>query len=555
MKTLNRHVSRVPGQAVALHQARPQFVLPPVLTLAGWVLGLGVMPAAMAAPEPAGHAGPHVTSPAPARSKPRLSIEGVTVLDAEALTRHWQAAFDRPADAPTLDAIVRGVEDQVRAAGRPFARVYVPKPVAGPGLAPQVVRIVVIEGHYGRVEFTGDAAERARAWFEELQTGRPIGPELERQVQLVSQLPGVSATASLGPGEAVGEGAIGVVVQQARRWEGEIGVDNHGNRFSGQHRVVAAGHGNGLLTFGDRLSLSGSVNDGRGWQGALSYRIPFGKRGTQLSFSGGRHHYELGGEFKPLQAQGQVDSAGAQFVVPLVTGTKGRVAWQFGADGRRIVSRHDAVAMRDRRQSFSVTTGLQTVVYPTPGVVMWGGVSAEAGNLRLLDADARAFDAASARVAGEYLVLSSDVSLLSGWDRWSLLVRASGQMTDGNLDASRKFVLGGPRSVGARPQGGAAGGQGALLQSELRYRVGTVEPFAFLDAGRVQFNHTLWPGAGAKRTGRGLAGAGVGVRWQMGGWQAEGMAGWRLAPEGKRQSTSDPSGKVPQLWLSISYAL
>lgn len=488
---------------------------------------------------------------------PRLRIEGVTVLDAQALTEQWQTALDAQADrrdSGALEAIARSVQAQVRAAGRPFARVF----VAARHPTDETVRLVVVEGRYGRVDLRGGMAEEASAWFDDLKPGRPIGDELQRQVQAVSRLPGVTVSAGLGPGDKTGEGDVDLTVEQSRRWALDLRADNHGNRHAGAVRASAAGHANGLLLFGDRLTASGGRNSGKGWEGAAAYQVPVGRRGTRASLSASHHHYELGGEFTRLGVQGQVDAAGLTFTVPFNTRGPGSLSWQIGAEARRMQHRQTAVALMDRREAFAVTTGLQAVLYPTAGMAAWGSVWMEMGDVRLKDASAARFDAATVRAAGEYLVLSVDASLLKQWDAWGLMLRGSGQMADKNLDASRKFSLGGARSVRAWPLGETSGDHGALAQAELRYRWRALEPFGFMDVGRVRFNHTSWEtgkAAAAARVGRTLAGAGVGLRWRHGAWSAEGTAGWRLGTAEQRRSTSDPRGRAPQVWVSVSYAL
>ncbi|HEY1397978.1 ShlB/FhaC/HecB family hemolysin secretion/activation protein, partial [Roseateles sp.] len=420
--------------------------------------------AATAATAPASGMRSDQSSPEVRPTSPlRLHIEGLGVLDAEALTRQWQAALDRRPDASTIEAVARGVERQVREAGRPFARVY----VSAEGLAEGGVRLVVVEGRYGRVDLRGGAADGAATWFDDVRPGRPIGDELQRQVQALSRLPGVSVAATLGPGGQVGEGDVDLVVEQARRWSLDLRADNHGNRYAGRARGSVAGHVNGLLLFGDRLTASGGANSGKGWDGAAAYALPLGTRGARVSLTASRHHYELGGEFARLGAQGQVDTVGAMAVVPLTTRGAGRLTWQIGGEHRRMVNEQKVVALSDPRRAIAVTTGLQAVMSPSAGIAAWGGVWMEAGNVRLGDASAAALDAASARSAGEYLVLSADAALLRQWRAWGLLLRGSGQFTDKNLDASRKFSLGGARSVRAWPLGEVSGDHGALAQMEL----------------------------------------------------------------------------------------
>ena len=513
--------------------------------------------------EPAAGASAGKTRPGSGRSAPpRLRIEGLEVLDAEGLTRQWQASLDRQWDRAGIEAVIRGVERQVREAGRPFARVHLPVDGTADGMAngtaDGTLRIIVVEGRYGRVALRGGAAGAAAAWLDDIRPGRPLGDELERQVQFLSRLPGVAASASLGPGSEVGEGDVDLLVEQERRWSLDLKADNHGNRFAGRGRGSVAGHVNGLLRFGDRLTARAGANAGRGWDGAAAYQLPLGTRGARVSLTASRQHHELGREFALLRAQGQVDAVGATAVVPLTTRGPGSLTWHIGLEGRRIVHVQKAVTLSDPRRAIAVTTGLQAVMYPSAGTAAWGALWMEAGHLRLGDASAAAFDAASARSAGEYLVLAADAAVLRQWQGWGLLLRGSGQIADKNLDASRKFALGGARSVRAWPSGEASGDHGVLAQMELRYRCGTLEPFGFVDAGRVRFSHTPWDTSARARTrpqGRTLAGAGVGLRWQHGAWRAEGTAAWRIGTAAQRVSVSDPKGRAPQVWVSVGYAL
>lgn len=314
----------------------------------------------------------------------------------------------------------------------------------------------------------------------------------------------------------------------------------------------------------------------KGWDGIAAYRFPLGSRGTRGAVAASHHHYGLGRALARSGAQGQVDALGAAVDVPLTTTGNGRLSWQIGVELRRMGHAPNAskastmsnasnasyarkaMAFTDSRRAVAVTTGLQAAMVPSAGSAAWGGVWMEVGDVRLRDAAAAVADAASARSAGEYLLLSSDLALLKQWNAWGLLLRGSGQIANKNLDASKKFPLGGAHGVRAWPLGEASGDHGVLAQMELRYRWKALEPFGFVDAGRVRFSHTPWETSARARVlpqGRTLAGAGVGLRWQHGPWSADGAAGWRLGTAMHRRSLSAPKARMPQLWVSVAYAL
>jgi hemolysin activation/secretion protein len=101
--------------------------------------------------------------------------------------------------------------------------------------------------------------------------------------------------------------------------------------------------------------------------------------------------------------------------------------------------------------------------------------------------------------------------------------------------------------VRAWPSGEASGDEGVLAQVELRLRVGAFEPFVFVDGGQVRLNRKPWA---AGDNHRGIAGAGLGVRWSQGPWQLDASAGWR---GGGQAPQTEPGASQPQLWMALAY--
>lgn len=500
--------------------------------------------------------GQPVVTPAGAASAPAAAerrvplravrVEGVTVLDVDALVASLGPIDGRQFSLGEMRQLAEQVQQRVQAAGRPFARAYLPPQDLSGGQ----LRIAVVEGRYGKVSIEGEAAVGAAPWLAPLSEGKPIGPELARQVQALDDLPGIDVTATMSPGQQGGEGDLAVSVSPGRRFGGEIRVDNEGSRYAGRHRVTGTAYGNSLLTFGDRGVLSASVNDGKGWQGAAAYSLPLGVSGLRGGLSASRSHYALGKTFAPLDAVGRVDAFGAQLTVPLTMSPSQRVDLQVGLQHQDVRNQQRAVGAADRRRINLLTGALQGSRLLAGGGAMWGRASAEAGEVRLGEAQL-ALDRRTAGTQGGYLLVGVDAGLRMPIRTATLALRASGQLADRNLDSSRKFVLGGADGVRAWPAAEAAGDDGVLVQAELRHALGPTEPFVFVDAGQVKLNHRPWDNADNARS---IAGAGLGLRWSQGPWRVQGTAGWRLGAD-RGRPVSDPAASNPQLWLSLAYAL
>lgn len=474
----------------------------------------------------------------------RLTVEGVTVLDEADLLSPLQFEAGRGYTLAEMRALAAKVQRRLQNEGRPYARAYLPPQ----NLSTGELLIAVVEGRYGEVKVEGAHAEAAKEWLTALVPGQPIGAELNRQVQALQDLPGVTTTATLAPGQQAGEGDVLVQVEPGSRVSGDVRLDNHGSRYAGTLRATATLRGNGLMTLGDTAYLALGGNNGHGWQGAAGYSLPVGRSGARAGLSLSRSHYALGKEFAALGASGEVEAVGAQLSVPLVLSGNSRLEWQSGLQLQRISNEQAAVSVSDHRHVALVNGSLRFSSLVPGGGAAWGNLTAELGRTKLQD-QSRAVDAATAGIHGSVLALSTDATLLKPFGAWSVSVRGAGQLAQGNLDPSRKFVLGGAEGVRAWPTGEAAGDDGVLTQAELRYRMGNGQPFMFFDAGRVRLNHRPWDTAVNTRS---LVGGGVGLRWFGNHFNVAGTVGFRIGARRDRP-VSDPAAHDPQVLLSVTY--
>ena len=128
----------------------------------------------------------------------------------------------------------------------------------------------------------------------------------------------------------------------------------------------------------------------------------------------------------------------------------------------------------------------------------------------------------------------------------------TGQLAGRNLDSSEKLYLGGVNGVRAYPQGDAAGDEGLLARTELRWRLpgqrfqtDTWFLAGFYDYGQIKANHR--PLTGTENSSH-LTGAGLGLLWTC-----SRDAAIRLDYAWKTGHTAAEDGKNGRLWLQGVY--
>ncbi len=449
---------------------------------------------------------------------------------------------------------LRGLADQItrfyREQGYPFARAYVP----AQRMADGELTIEVIEGRYGQVNATSqdaDLATEAGRFLGDLRSGNVIAMDaLERSVLVLSDLPGIRVRPVVRPGQAVGTGDLAVEVERTKAVEGRVSVDNHGNRYSGQHRVLVEGAWNNPFGFGDRLNAAVMATDEDLFFGNLAYSRALGTSGLRGDVGYAVSDYSLGGEFSSLQASGTARVASLGVSYPLVRSNRANLLLTAQAQHKTMVDEYRATAMRNEKTSNALPVAVQFDLRDAllGGGITYGTLGWTHGRVSLKGDTQRLLDRLTAKTHGSFNKVNLDVTRLQALPgNWTLSARLSAQWSGKNLDSSEDFVLGGASGVRAYPRGEGAGDEGVLGQVELRYGQGAVVPYAFWDAGQSTFNRRPWAVGDNHRS---LAGGGVGVRAQHGNWSVDGTLAWRHAGG---PSQSDSQQRNPRVWVTGAY--
>ncbi|CAN5338453.1 ShlB/FhaC/HecB family hemolysin secretion/activation protein [soil metagenome] len=433
-----------------------------------------------------------------------------------------------------------------------LAQAYLP----AQDIAGGAVTISVVEGRYGTVDIR-NRSKLSTARLEYVLAGLDGGDivataPLERRLLLLSDTPGVRVKSTLAPGAEVGTSDLIVDVTPAPRISGSVEADNAGNRYTGIYRFGGSLNFNELFGIGDVLSLRVLGSDGGLGYGRIAYQAPVGNLTLGAAYTHLR--YELGREFRSLNADGKADIFGLSASYPLVRSRGGNLYALAGVDVKLLEDNIGLVSARSRRTSKVATLGFSGDSRDHGG---WNSFSAgwSFGDLRFRDPLERVADSLAGRTEGGFnKVQASFARLQTVSGPFSLYGAVRGQAAFDNLDSSEKIELGGAYAVRAYPEGEAYGDTGYVATFEARLALnrwatafpGQLQLIGLVDTGEVEYAHDPWF-AGSNHTRR--SGYGAGLNWfGPDGFSARASYARRI---GSQPVTSGPD-KDGRFWFQIA---
>jgi hemolysin activation/secretion protein len=447
-----------------------------------------------------------------------IQIRGNSLLESAELQALVQSAIGQPTDLAALDALASRITRRYQAKGYPLSRAIVPAQTIDNGIA----TMLVIEARLDKVTMTNRSQvsdSRLQATLTQLQPGQIIAQDaLDRTLLLLSDFPGVTLDASLGPGDKTGTSNLNLTIEPASAWNAYASIDGYGSRYTGRLRLGGGASLANPLHQGDVLNVA-ALSSGKGLTyGRLAYELPVSGQGTRLVAAYSDLRYELGDTLAPLDSHGSAQVASIWLRHPFWRSNSGNLSAQLQFDELDLRDRTDTSGLKIDRQIASLTASLQGDIQnlvPNASVSTWS-LSVSTGRTRFKDAAASAADAATARTAGHWTKWNASASHLQTLSaamglHFSLAIQGANK----NLDPSQKLAAGGPNSVRAYDVGALSGDSGAFFSSEWRQQLGfwagsQWQMIGFLESARVRINSTTWVVGSNETT---LSGAGVGLNW------------------------------------------
>lgn len=536
--------------SVALAQQAPdagqtlqqQQQLPPQLPRAG--ASVDIQPLGGAAAVPGG---------------PEVRLTSIVIVGATVFSETELLALLGDAVGKSYDLVgLRDLSDRISAhylnSGYPFARAYLPQQA----LADGKLIIEVVEGRYGQVRALGDQALAARAagFLSSLRPGDVIASApLERATLLLDDKPGIKVAPIIRPGQEIGTGDLDVRLDRTSRVSGDVGLDNHGNRFTGEHRVSSNLQLNSPFTLGDQLSARLLYSDENMWLGSLNYGLPLGGSGLRGTVGYAHTYYELAKNFAALGATGKAKVSSLGLTYPVIRSQTANITLALTYFHKELNDKQQVAKTDDDKYSDSLPIALnfdRRDVFLGGGVT-YGSIAYTTGKLDL-GADLEKTDRSSGQnTRGRFDKFNLDIARLQATpvDNLVLFGRFSSQWAGKNLDSSEGFMLGGASGVRAYPSGEGNGDEGWLMQIELRYTLGSYTPYVFYDNGKVTLNaENTSLKTPAKPNHRSISGEGFGLRYTGGDWNIDANLAWRNHGGVPQSDTAD---RRPRVWVSLGY--
>ena len=482
--------------------------LPPAIPAPPATTGTGALPEAQPERPPL-----KVDDRTPIRVQ-RIVFSGNTAFSQDVLLPLVQDALGQSLTLEGLNALANRITQYYRDQGYLLARAYIPAQDITAG----TLEIAVLEGRYGKVRLDNHSRVSDTVllrMLSRLESDQLIAASLlERQLLLMSDLPGVVISSTLKPGTTTGTSDLTVRADDGPALSGSAGMDNWGNRYTGAVRTFVAADWANPLGLGDRLSLYGMGATSGGTQfGRAAYDLPINGAGTRLGAAYAHLAYSLGLDFAALQAHGTADITSLYLSHPLTRSRAANTTLLFNVDHRTLRDHVDSTSGSDVKDIDVASMALSGDRTSLQGAMGTWNAALTGGHLKL-DPLTAAADEAAYRTAGDYFKLTGGATQLQPVaGRWSVYGAFSGQLASKNLDMSEKFAAGGPMGVRAYPVGEAMADDALLGTLELRYALTEQWQLAgFADAGVARLNHSAL--ATDTDNQRNLSGLGVGATWK-----------------------------------------
>ena len=348
--------------------------------------------------------------------------------------------------------------------------------------------------------------------------------KLDQSLSNVQNLSGIKIQSTLQAGELEGTTDVLVKVIDQPMFSSSLSADNAGGRQTGHERLLATISIASPFGFGEAFTFTGLHSQGTDYV-KIAINLPVNNHGLQIGASATHMQYDVvSPEFASQGLNGYSSSFGINARYPLLKTKDGNLLISADAQKKLFTNRNNTAGVTGdySLQDYSVTLSGNRFDGFLAGAQNTVTLTLDSGHVNLAGTPGEANDqdpTNGPRTKGAYAYMLWNVTRNQFiTDTLGLTLSGSGQFSDGNLDSSQKFYLGGINGIRAYPTSEGGGSEGYLITAELRkYLPHNLSISTFVDHGKVtQFvNNQSANGTILSANNRySLSGYGASLNWQ-----------------------------------------
>lgn len=481
-----------------------------------------------------------------------INFDGMDSLSAAQVERVYAGKLGTEITLAELYGIANAVTAEYRNNGYILTRVVIPPQTIDDGN----VRFQVVEGYINNIVIQGPeeeagALELIRQYASNISTGGALNiAQLERELLIINDLPGISARSILSPSSVPGAADILIIVERDP-WDALASVDNYGSRYLGPLQLTGGFTANSWFGTNEAITAQAAFAPDNGLElayGALSYEAPIGSMGTKLRLFASKTRTEPGFDLTQFDVKGQSDLYSLQATHPFIRSRNTNLVGRAIFDWRDVESKNNIELTRKDRIRALRIGGRYDFLDTLFGVAV-NAIDIEVSQgLNILGAsqEGRA-NLTRAQGDPQFTKIQAEYQRLQRInDDFNLLLVGRGQLSADALLSSEEFSIGGINLGRGYDPSEITGDDGIAGKAEIQWNnpytidapyIDSYQLYGFFDIGTVWDQDPTT--AAQKRDSISSTGTGVRVNF-TGDTQADLAIAFPLTREVQTQGDDDP---------------
>ena len=349
-----------------------------------------------------------------------------------------------------IETIADKITNFYRERGFILAKAYIPEQKVRDG----VVNLTLLLGLLGEVDAVNNSMYKTgilTTVFDDMLAKPVTSSEIEEKLYLINDFPGLNVMGYFEPGAQVGDTRLNINAKQEQRFNGNLRVDNHGSKETGEYRLYGEVLVNNPIGNADQLQLGllNSFSPDNTTYHQLKYRTNFFSPRVRLGLSSTRNQFVLDQDESQLLRTLELSGETSQYDISLqYIFTRSRIRnyslelkYEDITSDLQLGEVVDSGNILDDRIRNNSITYYYDVLLEKEKRLHQGSVSLTSGNFVY---------GQDANQEPDYLYLSADYTLLTFWtvpyfeSETRILLRSAAQFTDSKLSSISQFSLAGP---------------------------------------------------------------------------------------------------------------